>query len=88
MFFAPEQAKKRQADWGAQGLSERLVTAWKRFSAAVQAPPTPWIAVRHHAGPQATQALFLAVLAGHGDPRAGHIATMQVDGGDHGLGAP
>ena len=76
MFFAPAQVKKRHADWGAQGLNDRLVAAWNQFSTAVSAGPQPWLVVQHHAGPQATQALFAIVLAGSGDPRAGHIATM------------
>ena len=77
MFFAPAQVKKRHGDWGAQGLNDRLVAAWNRFSTAVQAPPTPWLTVQQHRGPEATRALFGAVLAGQGDPRAGHIATLQ-----------
>lgn len=77
MFFAPAQVKKRLADWGAQGLNESLLAAWNQFSTAVLAGPTPWLVVQHHVGPQATQALFAAVLAGSGDPRAGHIATLQ-----------
>ncbi len=76
MFFAPAQVKKRNTDWGAQGLNERLVAAWNQFSTAVSAGPQPWLVVQHHTGPQATQALFAGVLAGSGDPRAGHIATM------------
>ncbi|WP_010462830.1 DUF2855 family protein [Acidovorax radicis] len=76
MFFAPAQVKKRHTDWGAQGLNDRLVAAWNQFSAAVQTASTPWLVVQHHTGPEATQALFAAVLAGSGDPRAGHIATM------------
>ena len=78
MFFAPAQVKKRAADWGAQGLNDRLLAAWNQFSATVSDGPQPWLAVQHHAGPQATRALFAAVLAGSGDPRAGHIATMRV----------
>jgi hypothetical protein len=35
MFFAPAQVKKRNADWGAQGLNDRLVQAWQQFSTAV-----------------------------------------------------
>ena len=76
MFFAPAQVKKRHADWGAQGLNDRLVAAWNQFSTAVSAGPQPWLVVQHHAGPQATKALFASVLAGSGDPRAGHIATL------------
>ena len=77
MFFAPAQVKKRQAEWGAQALSERLVAAWHAFSTRAVAGPAPWLVVQQHAGPQATQALFLALLAGHGDPRTGHVATLQ-----------
>lgn len=77
MFFAPAQVKKRNTDWGAQGLNDRLVAAWQAFSSAVLAPPQPWLTVQQHQGPLATQALFLALLRGQGDPRLGHIARMQ-----------
>ena len=79
MFFAPAQVKKRNADWGAQGLGQRLVAAWNEFSTTVQAPGAPWLAVQRHAGPEATQALFTGLLAGSGEPRTGHIATLQRD---------
>ena len=77
MFFAPAQVKKRTGEWGVQGLNDRLVAAWQAFSNAVQAPPQPWITVQQHLGPQATQALFLDLLRGQGDPRTGHIASMR-----------
>ena len=77
MFFAPAQVKKRTTEWGVQGLNERLVAAWQAFTTAVQAPPLPWITVQQHQGPQATQALFLDLLRGQGDPRTGHVASMQ-----------
>eukprot|EP01034_Spumella_vulgaris_P037180 gene37180-45866_t len=76
MFFAPAQVKKRNADWGAQGLNERLVQAWQEFSAAVQAPPQPWLVVQHHQGRAATQAVYLQVLGGQGSPRLGHMASL------------
>jgi hypothetical protein len=38
----------------------------------------PWIEVHQHEGPAATQALFERLLGGTGDPRAGHIASMQL----------
>ncbi|NUN61605.1 MAG: DUF2855 family protein, partial [Burkholderiaceae bacterium] len=77
MFFAPAQVKKRTGEWGVQGLNDRLVAAWQAFSSTVQAPPQPWITVQQHLGPQATQALFLDLLRGQGDPRTGHIASMR-----------
>ena len=78
MFFAPAQVKKRNGDWGAQGLNDRLVAAWTQFSATIQAPPRPWLVVQHHVGPEATQALFRQMLQGGGDPRIGHITTLQT----------
>lgn len=78
MFFAPAQVKKRHADWGAHGLNDRLVAAWNQFSTTVTSGPQPWLVVQHHAGAQATQALYASVLAGGSDPRAGHIATLQA----------
>ena len=76
MFFAPAQVKKRNADWGAQGLNDRLVQAWQQFSTAVQAPPQPWLVVQHHQGSAATQAVYLQVLGGQGSPRIGHMASL------------
>ncbi|UCU99745.1 DUF2855 family protein [Acidovorax radicis] len=79
MFFAPAQVKKRNGEWGAQGLNDRLVAAWTQFSATIQAPPQPWLVVQHHVGPEATQALFRQMLQGGGDPRIGHITTLQTN---------
>ena len=77
MFFAPAQVKKRHAEWGAQGLNERLVSAWAQFCQAACSPAAPWLVVERHMGPVAAQAVFLELLAGHADPRTGHIASLQ-----------
>lgn len=77
MFFAPAQVKKRVGEWGPQGLNERLVGAWDRFIARVQSRDQPWLQVEQHPGPQATQTLFLHLLAGSGEPRIGHMCSMQ-----------
>lgn len=79
MFFAPAQVKKRNADWGAAGLGQRLVSAWQAFGTAVQNPATPWLQVRQHSGPVAVQALYVDLLAGGGDPRLGHMARFAPD---------
>lgn len=77
MFFAPAQVKKRVSEWARQGLNGRMVLAWNAFMVKVQAGDRAWIEVQQHAGPIATQALFLQLLAGSGDPRVGHIAGMR-----------
>ena len=77
MFFAPAQVKKRHAEWGAQGLNERLVGAWNQFCQAACASGKRWLVVQRHAGPEAAQTLFQQLLAGQTDPRIGHIASLQ-----------
>ncbi len=77
LFFAPAQIKKRNADWGAAELGQRLVQAWQAFSTQVSNPAAPWLTVQHHGGPQAVQAAYAQVLAGRGDPRTGHMLSMS-----------
>ncbi len=78
LFFAPAQIKKRSGEWGAPVLGQRLVQAWHSFVAAVTQPSTPWLQVEHHHGPDSTTAAYLAVLAGKGDPRVGHMLSLQT----------
>lgn len=76
LFFAPAQIKKRSAEWGSQGLAQRLVQAWKRFIAKACASAPPWLQVHTHTGTDAVLATYLTVLGGKGDPRAGHILSL------------
>ena len=76
LFFAPAQIKKRHAEWGADGLARRLVTAWQAFAGTVTRPEAPWLTVEHHHGRPAVEAAYAQVLAGRGDPRVGHM--LQV----------
>ncbi len=76
LFFAPAQAKKRTADLGGAEFGKRLVHAWQVFAKQVVSTTPPWITVQHHYGPQAVQAAYAQVLAGHGDPRVGHILSL------------
>jgi hypothetical protein len=76
LFFAPAQASKRQADWGAAELGRKLVTGWQGFAAKVSNAHAPWLVVAHHTGPQAVQSAYAQVLAGRGDPRHGHILSL------------
>ncbi|MBP8019154.1 MAG: DUF2855 family protein [Hylemonella sp.] len=78
LFFAPAQIKKRAAEWGGDGLGQRLVAAWKTFSARVSDPASPWMVVEHHRGTEAVQAAYAQVLGGRGDPRVGHVLSMTI----------
>lgn len=77
LFFAPAQIKKRNADWGAAQLGQRLVAAWQAFSAKVGDASAPWLKVRRHHGAAAVQAAYAQVLAGRGDPREGHMLSLS-----------
>jgi len=76
LFFAPAQVKKRQADWGAGVLGERLVAAWQALRDRATDPASPWLVVQHHHGPEAVAAAHAMVLAGRGDPRLGHMLSL------------
>lgn len=76
LFFAPAQIKKRSAEWGAQGLGQRLVQSWGAFVARATNPAQPWLLVQYHAGGDAALAAYQQVLGGKGDPRQGHILSL------------
>ena len=76
LFFAPAQIKKRHAEWGAEGLSQRLVAAWQAFAGTVTRPDAPWLCVEQHRGQPAVEAAYAQVLAGRGDPRVGHVLSV------------
>jgi len=77
LFFAPAQIKKRHTDWGARVFAQRLLEAWRAFTARVTDPARPWLRVEHQRGPAAVQAVYQQVLAGRSDPRVGHMLSMR-----------
>lgn len=79
LFFAPAQIKKRNAEWGADILGQRLVQAWRGFIGKVYDPAAPWLVVKHHVGPDAVKAAYAEVLGGRGDPRVGHMLSLAAD---------
>jgi hypothetical protein len=72
VFFAPDQMRKRTADWGRAGLDERFADAWRRFAPAAEA----WVDVEVRHGPEALRDVWLEVLAGRTPPRVGHVLTL------------
>ena len=78
LFFAPAQIKKRSLDWGPQGLGQRLVQSWQAFVAKATHPASPWLRVEQHSGPTAVQAAYQQVLGGRGDPRMGHMLSLEM----------
>ncbi len=78
LFFAPAQIKKRNTDWGAAALAEKLVHGWQAFLAKVSDPASPWLTIQVHAGRAALQPVYAAVLAGDADPRLGQVVALRA----------
>jgi hypothetical protein len=72
VFFAPDQMRKRAADWGREGLDLRFTEAWRSFAAAAEG----WVDVVNHRGPEALRQVWLEVLAGRSAPRTGHVLAF------------
>jgi hypothetical protein len=73
VFFAPDQMRKRSADWGREGLDSRFAQAWRSFAAAAD---EGWVEVVSHRGHDALREVWLEVLAGRSAPRTGHVVTF------------
>ncbi len=71
-FFAPDQMRKRYADWGPDGVEVRHAEAWARFAPVVAG----WVDVTLGAGPTGLDAAWQEVLAGAAPPRVGHVVAL------------
>jgi hypothetical protein len=71
-FFAPAQIKKRVAEWGPQGLQERLGTSWSDFRDS----SARWLKVERAYGREALERVYRATLAGSASPATGHVVSL------------
>jgi hypothetical protein len=71
-FFAPDQMRKRYADWGPNGVEDAHAQAWGRFAPVVEG----WVDVVVGIGPEGLQADWLETLAGATGPRTGHVLQL------------
>jgi hypothetical protein len=71
-FFAPDQMRKRYADWGPDGVEAEHAKAWARFAPVV----ADWVDVQVGTGPEGLRAAWLEVLAGGVPPRTGHVLQL------------
>jgi hypothetical protein len=71
-FFAPEQLRKRSADWGPEGLAERFGAAWHAFTAQAG----DWVGIARHSGPDELVEVWQSVLAGKANPNTGDVITF------------
>lgn len=71
-FFAPDQMRKRYADWGPHGVENEHAKAWARFAPVVEG----WVDVTVAQGAEGLRSAWLEVLAGQAPPRRGHVVQV------------
>jgi hypothetical protein len=72
-FFAPDRVTKRSADWGREGLDQRLAEAWLPY---LEWTGT-WLDVLHGDGPEAVERAYLDLLDGRIDPAKAHVLSLR-----------
>ncbi|MGH7787454.1 MAG: DUF2855 family protein [Candidatus Binatia bacterium] len=73
LFFAPDQAGKRVAEWGAAEFQRRVGAAMARFIGTTNA----WLHVVEGRGAEAVNAVYRAMLDGTATPADGHILSLS-----------
>ena len=71
-FFAPDRVSKRSADWGSEGLEQRLADAWRPYLEWIGT----WLEVLHGEGPEAVEGAYLDLLDGRIDPAQAHVLSL------------
>jgi len=73
-FFAPDQLRRRAAEWGREGVDSRVAEAWR--------PYVEWsdgcLNVVRGSGPEAVEAAYLELLDGRADPTVGHVLSLRA----------
>lgn len=76
LFFAPEQARKRVADWGPEGFGDNMAAAWTAFMEPVTDAEHPWLTVVTGQGRDAVERSYGALLDGTVPASEGHILSV------------
>ena len=72
LFFAPDQAKKRIAEWGQAKLDQKAAEAWHPFAAWA----SEWLRVERISSEDDIQRAYLELLDGRVDPAAGTVVEL------------
>lgn len=72
MFFAPDRAKQRFADWGAQGFANKLGARWIPFCASAK----DWLEIEKQSGEKALLEAYHEFLDGKANPARGLLFTL------------
>lgn len=72
MFFAPDRAKQRFADWGAAGFAKELASRWMPFCDSA----AHWLSVETSEGPGPILKTYKALLEGSSDPAQAQLFKL------------
>lgn len=72
-FFAPNQAKKLQKEWGSKKFEQNIGMAWLQFIDAVRTA----ISIKEYHGKKQLQQLYSDMLRGKIDPKHGNIVRLN-----------
>lgn len=72
LFFAPAQAQKRSGEWGADGLQQRIASAWSSFIERAN----DWVDVVEESGEDAISRVYSNTLEGTVAPKKGYILSF------------
>lgn len=73
VFFAPDRAAKRSADWGSVTFQTRASDAWHPFCDWT----VGWLEVIRGRGFDEVQRVYLDVLEGRVDPKTSHVLSLD-----------
>jgi hypothetical protein len=76
VFFAPDQIRKRNADWGPGGFASRFAAAWHAVVEPASDPARGWLRVEEAHGKDAVERVYRDALAGRLQPDTGNILAL------------
>lgn len=76
LFFVPDHAAKRSAEWGPAGVLERIAGGWLAFMGPVTRAENPWLTVVTGQGTAAVDATYAALLDGTVPASEGHVLSV------------
>ncbi|SES27186.1 DUF2855 family protein [Halopseudomonas bauzanensis] len=76
-YFAPNQIRKRNADWGPAEVTRRFNEAQLSFIKRVSDSQSPWLRLETHHGLKAAQPLIDTLVNGRIAPIDGHVVTLD-----------
>ncbi|MEX1106869.1 MAG: DUF2855 family protein [Ilumatobacteraceae bacterium] len=74
MFFAPDQVRKRTAEWGSSGFDERVDSSWQRFIISADG----WLEIVVQRGPDAVAQAFADVRDGLVPANQAYVISLDA----------